>query len=95
LTTGIPAAVVIWVSEKFGIRSMLFFGGAGAAIGGLIPSLFLGISLPGVLGGGWLFLVVGFAAGTAYWSVAGKHAGGDRVSAGCPRILERINWRHR
>jgi hypothetical protein len=27
--TGIPAALVIWLSEKFGIRSILFFGCAG------------------------------------------------------------------
>jgi hypothetical protein len=78
LLTGIPAAVVIWVSEELGIRSFLFFGAAGVAIGGSIPSLFVGISIAWLSRGGWLFPVAGFAAGVAYWRVAGKYAGGDR-----------------
>ena len=72
--SGIPAAVVICLSEVLTIRSILFFGGSGATIGGLgqfllsrtfaqLPSLSL------------LFLVAGFAAGSAYWFVAGKYAG--------------------
>src|SRR5882672_2776402 len=76
LLTGIPAAIVIWVSAKLGIRSILFFGGIGALMGGLIPGLLLGISAAGLLAGGWLFLVAGFAAGVAYWHVAGKYTGG-------------------
>ena len=78
LLTGIPAAVVIWISEGIGIRSILFFGGMGAAIGGLVPSLLVGTSILWLSAGGWLFLVAGFAAGVAYWFVAGKYAGGDR-----------------
>ena len=41
LLTGIPAAIVIWLSEKFRIRSILFFGSVGAAIGGLSHNLLL------------------------------------------------------
>jgi len=76
MLTAIPAAVVIWVSEKLGIRSVLFFGGGGAVIGGSLASL-LGVSLMD-LGAGWLFPVAGFAAGVGYWFVAGKYAGRDR-----------------
>ena len=78
LLTGIPAAAAIWLSERFRIRSMLFFGCIGAAIGLLSQNLLLqpaAVWLPRV---GWLFLVAGFAAGVTYWFVAGKYAGGDR-----------------
>jgi hypothetical protein len=78
LVTGIPAAVVIWISEELGIRSILFFGTSGAAIGGLIPSLLGGDTIAWLSRGGWLLLVAGFAAGVAYWFVAGKYAGGER-----------------
>src|SRR5215813_3621927 len=39
--TGIPAAVVIWLSEKFQIHSIWFFGTVGAAIGGLSQTFLL------------------------------------------------------
>src|SRR6185436_5686594 len=35
LLTGIPAAVVVWLSEKFRIRSVLLFSCAGGTIGAL------------------------------------------------------------
>jgi len=79
--TGIPAAVVIWISEKFGIRSIFFYGVIGAVIGGLIPSL-AGASVLSLLRGGWVFLVAGLAAGVTYWFVAGKYAGGDHHLSG-------------
>jgi hypothetical protein len=78
LLTGIPAAIVIWLSEKFGIRSILFFGCIGAAIGALSQSLIFWPSTPLPQAVSWLFLVAGSAAGLAYWHVAGKYAGRDR-----------------
>ena len=77
LITAIPAAVVIWLTEKLGIRSMLFYAGCGAVIGGLSASLFLGVSLAMHLSG-WIFPLAGFAAGVAYWFVAGRYARQDR-----------------
>jgi hypothetical protein len=78
LLTGIPAAIVIWLSEKFGIRSILFFGCIGAAIGVLSQSLIFWPSTPLPQAVSWLFLMAGSAAGLAYWHVAGKYAGRDR-----------------
>jgi hypothetical protein len=72
LLTGIPAAVVIWLSEKFRIRSVLFFSCAGGTIGALSQAvLFQSFSLP--LAG--IFILAGFLAGLQYWYVAGRHAG--------------------
>jgi len=72
--TAIPAAPVIWLSERFQIRSVSFFGGAGAAIGASSQALlfrtFDWFS--------WLFVVAGLLAGICYWHVAGKYAGRDR-----------------
>jgi hypothetical protein len=76
LLTGIPAAVAIWLSEKFRIRSVLFFSCVGAAIGGLSQNLFLRAFTPAP-SVNLLFVVAGLAAGLAYWFVAGKRAGGD------------------
>ena len=75
LVTGIPAAAVIWLSEKFRIRSVLFFGCVGAAIGGLSQNLLLRALMPPP-SVSLLFVVAGLAAGLAYWFVAGKRAGG-------------------
>ena len=41
LLTGIPAAAIVWLSEKFQIRAIWFFGCAGAAIGALSVELLL------------------------------------------------------
>jgi hypothetical protein len=75
LLTGIPAAVAIWLSEKFRIRSVLFFGCVGAVIGGLSQNLLLRALMPPT-SVSLLFVVAGLAAGLAYWFVAGKSAGG-------------------
>lgn len=75
LLTGIPAVVAIWLSEKFRIRSVLFFGSVGAAIGGLSQNLLLRALVP-PSSVNLLFVVAGLAAGLAYWFVAGKRAGG-------------------
>jgi hypothetical protein len=72
LLTGIPAAVVIWLSEQFRIRSVLFFSCAGGTIGALSQAvLFQSFSLP--LAG--IFILAGFLAGLEYWYVAERHAG--------------------
>ena len=69
--TGIPAALVIWLSEKLRMRSFLFFGCAGGAIGALSQAvLFQTLS-----NFTWFFVVVGFLAGLGYWIIAGRHAG--------------------
>jgi hypothetical protein len=71
--TGVPAALVIWLTEKFRIRSFLFYGCAGGAIGILGQTLlFRSFSIFT-----WLFVVAGFLAGFDYWYVAGRHAGGE------------------
>jgi hypothetical protein len=84
LLTGIPAAAVIWLSEKFRIRSALFFGCVGAVVGALSQSLIFWPSMPLPQYISWLFLVAGFAAGFVYWFVAGKYAGRDRSLPGGP-----------
>jgi len=67
----IPAALVIWLSEKLRMRSFLFFGCAGGAIGALSQAvLFQTLS-----NFTWFFVVVGFLAGLGYWIIAGRHAG--------------------
>jgi hypothetical protein len=84
LLTGIPAACVIWLSETFRIRSVLFFVSGGAAIGVASQHLLLwtwGKRLPGF---SMLFVVAGLAAGLAYWFVAGRHVGRDRGIPGDP-----------
>jgi hypothetical protein len=69
--TGVPAALVIWLTEKFRIRSFLFYGCAGGAIGILGQTLlFRSFSIFT-----WLFVVAGFLAGFDYWYVAGRHVG--------------------
>ncbi len=73
--TAAPAGLVIWLSERLAIRSVLFFSFVGAGIGVASISLLMGVN------GSWnpvislLFGVAGFAAGVAYWRVAGRHAG--------------------
>src|SRR3954447_7283805 len=72
--TGIPAAVTIWLGERFRIRSLLFYGCAGGATGALSQTLlFRSFASPS-----WFF-VFGFLAGLDYWFVAGKYAGHDRI----------------
>lgn len=79
--SGFPAVLAIWLSEKFRLRSFLFFGGAGFAIGGSIPFV-LYVVLEGLTPAapiaGSPFALAGLAAGLTYWLVAGKHAGRNR-----------------
>jgi len=77
LLTAIPAAVTVWLSERFRIRSIVFFGLAGAVIGGASAYFLSGATStqPSPL-----FVSAGLAAGLAYWSVAGRHAGREQSS---------------
>jgi hypothetical protein len=78
--TLIPAAVVVWISERFRIRSILFFGCVGAVMGGLTVYLLqVGFTKPSKPPGlDWLYVSAGLAAGLAYWRVAGRFAGARR-----------------
>ena len=82
LLTGIPAALVIWLSEKFRIRSILFFGCAGAVTGALGQGVLVGAFGRWPSRSVWLFVVAGFVAGMVYWRIAGRHAGRDREASG-------------
>jgi hypothetical protein len=68
--SGIPAALTIWLSRRFRIRSLAFFCGSGAVIGAVGPA----VLFKPVAGLAPLFAVAGCAAGMTYWLVAGKHA---------------------
>ena len=77
--TIIPAAVVVWISERFRIRSILFFGGVGAVMGGLMEYLlgFMKLAQSPELDR-LLYVSAGLVAGLAYWFVAGRYAGESR-----------------
>lgn len=71
VVSGFPAALTIWLSKRFRIRSVAFFCASGASIGAVGQAvLFKPIAASALL-----FAVAGCAAGLAYWHVAGKHAG--------------------
>jgi hypothetical protein len=81
----VPAVVVILVTEAFGLRSLLLYAIAGAAVG-----LFCGYTLGFVeplpqlrfdrpLNTNFeLMAAAGIAAGLVYWLIAGRTAGGWR-----------------
>src|SRR6516225_4062257 len=71
--TAIPSAILIWLSERFQIRSVVVFGCIGAQIGASSQTLLFWR----FDAFGWLFVVAGCAAGVNYWRVAGRHAGRD------------------
>jgi hypothetical protein len=76
--TLVPAALVVWISERFRIRSILFFGGAGAVMGGLMALLrFTKLTQTPELDR-LVYISAGLAAGLAYWFVAGRYAGEGR-----------------
>lgn len=69
--TALPAAIVIWLSEWFGIRSVLFYTGAGTVIGVLIGAFVFGVAP-------WFFGLAGSLAGITYWVSSGRYAGQPR-----------------
>jgi Na+/H+ antiporter NhaC len=72
LLTAIPAALVVWKSEVSRIRSALFFGFAGGAIGVLSQTIvFQSFVFPAAA----FFASAGFVAGLTYWRVAAKPVG--------------------
>jgi hypothetical protein len=75
--SGIPSSALIWLSERFRIRSILFFGAAGAFTGALGEGSLLVAFTPWPPKPSWLFVAAGLAAGLAYWLIAGRHAGRD------------------
>jgi hypothetical protein len=79
LLTAIPAAIVIWLSEELRIRSVVFFGCIGGAIGVLIAALLFQSFIS--LIAGCLFGLSGCVAGLNYWYVAGRYAGQDKPGA--------------
>ncbi len=80
LRTAIPAAVTVWLNERFRIRSIVFFGLAGAVIGGASAYFLSGATSTQSPQLSPLFISAGLAAGLAYWSVAGRHAGPEQSS---------------
>ncbi len=83
--TLIPAALVIWISERFRIRSILFFAAVGAVMGGVTGHLvrFAKLAQSAELDR-LLYVSAGLAAGLAYWFVAGRYAGDRRLEAPPP-----------
>jgi hypothetical protein len=74
LLTAIPAALVVWISEVSRIRSALFFGFAGGAIGALSQAIvFQSFFFPAA----GFFASAGFVAGLIYWRIAAKAAGSE------------------
>ena len=80
MLTAIPALMIIWLSELLCVRSVVFFGAAGAAIGALCISLLARSSAIWTSGIGVLFIVAGFVAGVTYWSIAGRSSVCERYA---------------
>jgi hypothetical protein len=78
--SGLPAMIFIWLSEMLGIRSILFFACVGGAIGALGQFASRGF-VPQLPNFGLLSIVAGIAAGSVYWRVAGKFAGGNCLAS--------------
>ena len=84
-----PALVLIAIAEGFGIRSVLFYAIAGAAIA---LFLYYGIGFGTGIGDRWqgsegffarepeIMAAAGIAAGFVYWLIAGRRAGAWRSS---------------
>ncbi len=83
--SALPALLVVRLSERFRIRSVLFFGCAGTVIGALSPVLLFRsltkLDFGSITGLDWVFAVSGCLAGLTYWYVAGRYAGQDNVAA--------------
>jgi hypothetical protein len=75
MLTAIPAVVVIALTERFRVRSLLFYVCSGGVTGGLSQILFER-SFSRV----WLFVLAGGVAGLSYWYVTGRHAGRNHAA---------------
>ena len=73
--TAIPAVVVIGLTERFRVRSLLFYVCSGGVTGGVSQILF-GRSFFRI----WVFVLAGGVAGLSYWYVAGRRAGRDHAA---------------
>jgi hypothetical protein len=71
--SGIPSMATIWLSERLGIRSLVFF----VLAGGLIGSASQLVLFRSVDELGWLYFAAGCFAGLNYWYVAGRYAGAE------------------
>ena len=69
LFTAIPAALVIWLGRAFQMRSVWFFGGAGAAVGILSQIAFFVCLLSRSPGKNPLYALAGLVAGLVYWRI--------------------------
>jgi cytochrome bd-type quinol oxidase subunit 2 len=82
----IPAAIVIMHTESDGIRSVRYYGLAGALVGLFGPVFYsVGITSRREYASFFLLLTTiaaaGAIAGVCYWAIAGRSAGSNRVSA--------------
>ena len=72
----VPAAVAIAIAELFALRSVFYYLAVGGALGLLAHELAFYIGRVGVYETRQLLYVAGgFVAATAYWLIAGMHAG--------------------
>jgi hypothetical protein len=78
--TAFPAMLMIWLSVELRLRSVVFFGAAGAALGAFSIALLVRSAVVWTSNIGALFAVAGFAAGVAYWFVAGRHVICERAA---------------
>jgi hypothetical protein len=69
LFTALPAVLVIWLGRIFQMRSIWYFGGAGAAIGVLSQIVFFTGLLSRSPGKNPLYALAGFTAGLVYWRI--------------------------
>jgi hypothetical protein len=105
LLSGIPAAIFIWLGEWLSIRFVLFYTGAGSAIGALIGEFIFPTVSPPVV----IFAAAGCLAGISYWFFAGRSAGNQHnvdladapfkwppCSGTSPRpcVARRVLWGH-
>ena len=84
--SAIPAALVIWLGRAFRMRSIWFFGAAGAVIGGLSQIAFFVGALSRLPGRNPLYVLAGLVAGLVYWRIVEKDREDGGVSAAGSRL---------
>ena len=78
LMTVIPAALVIWLGRIFRMRSVWYFGGAGAVIGLLSQIAFFAGLLSRWPGKNPLYALAGLVAGLVYWRIVERDRDNSR-----------------